>query len=82
MLKHKKVDITTLGQVNQPELIRAVFTFERVDYKTEISKYLYSRIHCFDYILCSPQNVSKKTHSRKNNKQRAQTANTANSTCT
>lgn len=51
MLKHKKVDTTTLGQVNQQELIRAVCTFEQVDYKTEISKYLYSRINCFD-VFC------------------------------
>lgn len=62
MLKHKNVDTntTTLGQINQAELIRAVCTFEQVDYKTEISKYTYSRVNCFDYILYDLQDVSRK----------------------
>lgn len=62
MLKYKKVDTntTTLGQINQAELIRAVYTFEQVYYKTEISKYTYSRVNCCDYISYDPKDVAKK----------------------
>lgn len=77
MLKHKKVDtnVTTLGQINQAELIRAICTSEQVDYKTEISN-----IHTVEstalIIFCRTHKMGlEKTHSRKNNKQRAQTAN-------